>query len=227
MKLAFALTIAALVFARDASSETRAGNVTGHVLVFEDGKPAKRDEVWVYLEAVSPRRRSGSTTPPAREIRQVKERFVPHALVVPVGTTVAFPNWDHQEHNVFSPTDPPGQFDLGRYNEDHKGKAHTFEDPAEMQIYCDIHKNMSAFVKVVETDEHWIAKVGVDGNYAISDVPPGTYKVHVWTYASSEVIKSVAVASDQSVTAAEAHVTLGKIPSHLRKDGSQYTIYKP
>lgn len=226
MKIALALLIATLALATDASSEPRGGTVTGQVRIFDEGKPGKRDDVWVYLEAV-PRRRGGSETPPAREIRQVKERFVPNVLVVPVGTTVTFPNYDHQEHNVFSPTDPPGQFDLGRYDEDHKGKPWKFDDPAEMEIYCDIHKNMWARIKVVDTDARWIAKVGADGKYSIGDVPPGKYKVHVWTYASSEVVKAVTVAGAETVAVDEAHVSLGKIPSHLRKDGSQYTIYKP
>jgi len=216
------LVIALLVLAPDASSDPRGGTVTGKVLVFEGGKPTnKRDEVWVYLEAISPRRHHSTDPPPAREIRQVKERFVPNVLVVPVGTTVAFPNLDHQEHNVFS---PEPYFDLGRYNENHKGRTHTFDDPAEMQIYCDIHKNMWAYVMVVDTDPRWIVKVGGDGKYAISDVPPGKYKVHVWTYASDEVKSDVTVASDASVTVAEAHLSLGKVPEHLRKDGSVYQV---
>ena len=63
--------------------------------------------------------------------------------------SVSFPNDDKDEHNVFSPTDPP--FDLGRYRTDKKGKAHRFEDADEFDIFCDIHREMWAKVKVVDS----------------------------------------------------------------------------
>jgi plastocyanin len=213
-----------------AAPEARAdGTVKGRVVVLENGKPAKRDEVWMYLERVKPRRRrKDAAAPPTREIRQEKEQFAPHVLVVPVGTTVAFPNYDRIEHNVFSPSDPPGQFDLGRYNTDHKGKQHTFEDPADVSIFCDIHRQMWARIKIVDADPGLIVKVDADGAYAVSAVPAGTYTLHIWTYDSAEVVqKNVEVADGATVTADEAHVQLGTTPDHLRKDGSKYTVYKP
>src|SRR3954465_13296432 len=95
--------LAVLLLAHDARPAASGGAVTGMVTIRENGKPAKRDDVYVYLEQVTPRRkRPRASTLPAREIRQEKEQFLPHVVVVPVGTTVAFPNYDHEEHNVFS-----------------------------------------------------------------------------------------------------------------------------
>ena len=221
----FALTLAACaLFAHDARSEATGGTVTGTVKVLDNGKPAKRDEVYVYLEQTKPRRQRPKDSPPSREIRQEKEQFSPHVLVVPVGTTVMFPNYDRQEHNVFSPTDLE-QFDLGRYNTNHSGKAHQFDSPHDVEIYCDIHKQMWARVKVVDADPRFIAKVDANGAFSFAGVPPATYKLHAWTFDSEEVIERIEVADGATVAAHEAHLQLGKTPTHLRKDGSAYPIY--
>jgi plastocyanin len=228
MKPTTALALSALALvARDASSAPAGGTLTGRVQVVENGKAAQRDEVWIYLEHVRPRwTRDDKATLPAREIRQEKEQFSPHVLVVPVGTTVSFPNYDHQEHNVFapSPKEAPG-FDVGRYNTDHKGKSHLFEDTADFQIYCDIHKQMWARVKVVDTDPRLIVKADASGSYTLTGVPAGSYKLHVWTYDSVEIIKKIAVTDGATVTADDAHLQLGKTLTHFRKDGSEYPIY--
>ncbi len=201
------------------------GTIRGRVAVVKDGKVIAREDVWVYLEDLGRRRRRSADAPaPAmREIRQIKTQFSPHVLVVPVGTTVAFPNFDLEEHNVFSPTDPPGQFDLGRYNTDHKGKTHRFDDPAEMEIYCDIHKQMWARVKVV--DSGYIVAVK-QGQFTIEGVPPGTYKVHAWTRDSAEVLERVIVTEGQTSTVEELHLQLGKERTHTRLDGNSYGPYR-
>jgi hypothetical protein len=223
MKPSTTLPFAALLlFARDIGAEPNAVTVTGRVHCFENGHPANRSDVWVYLQDTSRHLRGPSPSLPAREIRQEKEQFVPHVIVVPVGTVVAFPNLDPIEHNVFSPTDPPGEFDLGHYSSDKKGKAHKFDDAAEVEIYCDIHKHMWARVKVVDSNVRWIAQVDADGKFTIPDVPPGTYKLHAWTYDSEEVIERMVVGGDATVDAPEMHLQLGKTRSHLRKDGTPY-----
>ncbi len=225
MKLALAAATL-LALAPDARPDAPAGGmVTGHVTIRESGKGTQRDEVFVYLEQVSPRRhRPPPSTLPAREIRQEKEQFLPHVIVVPVGTTVTFPNYDHEEHNVFSPTDG-SEFDLQRYNTDHKGKSKEFPDPAEVAIYCDIHQHMWARVKVVDADLALITKVGADGKFALANVPPGKYKLHVWTYSSEEFVKPIEVTAGATVDASDPHIQLGKMETHLRKDGTKYSIY--
>src|SRR5207237_898532 len=93
MKIASAIALVAVALvAPDAGSDPSGGTVTGNVLVREKGNPATRDEIWVYLEPLKPRRRRNPAAAlPAREIRQEKVQFSPHVLVVPVGTSVAFP----------------------------------------------------------------------------------------------------------------------------------------
>ncbi|HEY5936509.1 MAG TPA: hypothetical protein VIU61_17790 [Kofleriaceae bacterium] len=208
------------------------GTITGRVEVVKDGKKTgPRDDVWVYLveDVANPRERrrrpkSPRKKPPDREIRQVKTQFSPRVLVVPLGTTVTFPNYDLEEHNVFSPTDPPGPFNLGRYKLDKKGKAHTFEDPAEMKIFCDIHKEMSARVKVV--DSVFIVPVK-NGQFTIEGVPPGRYKVHAWVRDSDEVLEKIEVTEGAVTKTPDMNLQLKPELPHDKWDGSKYGVYRP
>lgn len=194
----------------------------GTVVTVKDGKPFARDDVYVYLEEM--RRPGRLQKAPGvgvkREIRQIGEDFVPHVVVVPVGAEVAFPNYDSQPHNVFSPTDPP--FDLGRYSTDKHGKVHRFEDADEFDIFCDIHRSMWAKIKVV--DSAFIAQVSA-GKFTFSNVPPGTYKVVAWTPNSAEVKSDKIVVTDganvQLPSALHLQVTL-KNGCHDRQDGTPY-----
>ncbi len=227
MRTTFTAALLLALAASDARSTTAGGTISGKVVLVGDLKHRSADEAWIYLEPEHRPRHVKRPTPEPRQIRQEKRTFVPHVLVVPVGTTVAFPNYDHEEHNVFSPTDPPGLPDLGRYNTDHKGKSWTLEDPAEISIFCDIHPWMAAYVKVVDADPALIAQVGRDGRFSLAGVPPGTYVVHGWTYASSsDSTETITVTDGAATDVPELHVQLGPIKAHLRKDGSPYPLYQ-
>ncbi len=203
-----------------AGSASAGGTISGRVIVVDNGKPVVRDDVFAYLEQLPVRRHAPPGAGLLREIRQVDQQFTPHVVVVPVGATVAFPNYDRQEHNVFSPTDPPGQFDLGRYNTDRKGKPHTFDDPGEMDIFCDIHKEMWAKVKVV--DSAMIVPIK-NARFTFEHVPPGTYRVVAWAPDSTEVSEKVVVTEGKTTQLqGDLHVQLGKQKPHLRKDGRPY-----
>src|SRR5258706_9520972 len=145
MKLRLVL-VASLAFAPVAGSDASGvgGTVRGKIRVIDRGKAVAHDNVYVYLEDTRHRRHALPGEGQKAEIKQVQKQFTPQVLVVPTGTTVAFPNYDIEEHNVFSPSDPPGQFDLGRYTTDHKGKVHEFDEAAEVDIFCDVHKEMWA-----------------------------------------------------------------------------------
>lgn len=201
------------------------GVVTGHVVVVKDGKPTQRQDVYVYLESTQRPRRRGKLPGEGvrRQIRQEKVAFVPSVLVVPVGAEVAFPNYDRFEHNVFSPTAPP--FDLGRYAGDHAGKSHVFQDTDEFDIYCDIHREMRATVKVVDSAQIQAVRGGA---FTFTNVPPGTYKVVAWVSESPEVRSEaiVVTAGGTAKLAAELHLQLAtRSGCHDRKDGTAYDKY--
>jgi plastocyanin len=107
---------------------------------------------------------------------QRDQTFVPHVLAITVGTTVDFPNSDLTFHNVFSLSKTKA-FDLGRYSRG-KSKSVRFDRPGVVQVFCDIHSHMSAYILVFA--HRYFALTDPSGRYAINGVPPGTYTVAVW-----------------------------------------------
>jgi plastocyanin len=109
-------------------------------------------------------------------LKQINQSFEPHVLGVPVGTTVDFPNMDLVYHNVFSYSKTK-RFDLGYYCKG-KSKRVTFEKPGIVQVFCDIHSTMSAYVFVADTP--FVTQPDESGTYAFGDLPNGTYTLKVW-----------------------------------------------
>ena len=122
---------------------------------------------------------------------QKNARFVPRIVPVPAGGRVRFLNSDPMFHNVFS-LSPVRKFDLGRYPRG-DSRVVTFDHPGVVQVFCDIHAEMIAYVVVLESRHY--AVLGADGHYRITDVPPGTYEVGAWAEGMSqfEMVGSVTV----------------------------------
>src|SRR6201996_2573451 len=107
---------------------------------------------------------------------QKNKMFTPHLLVVPVGSSVAFPNADPFFHNVFSLFDGK-RFDLGLY-EAGSTRSVAFSRPGVSYIFCNIHSEMSAVVIALNTTFYSIADP--HGAFRIQNVPDGDYNLHVW-----------------------------------------------
>jgi|SRR5579871_501173 len=109
-------------------------------------------------------------------IDQQNARFDPDLVVIPVGSSVRFPNSDPIFHNVFS-LSPAHSFDLGYYS---MGKSRTvkFDRTGVVQVYCHIHSNM--YAAIVVTSSPIYGKPSADGSFTWSDVPPGHYRVVAW-----------------------------------------------
>ena len=128
----------------------------------------------VYLEALAaPAPKPG----PGVAIRQHLASFEPGFAVVPVGEPVRMPNDDTIFHNVFSYS-RPNDFDLGLYG---AGQARTvrFRAPGLVRIYCSIHEQMNGLIFVTPSTLFAIPRPG--GDYRIDGVPPGRYRLHVWS----------------------------------------------
>jgi hypothetical protein len=142
------------------------------------------------------KRLDGRTPPVApasgRFITQRKKTFLPHVLIVPVGSTVEFRNDDQIYHNAFS-LNKPNDFDAGI-----RAMGNTFSrkfsQPGQVEILCNIHSNMSAYVIVV--DSPYYAKVRESGAFSIPNVPAGQYELSVW-YEGASIIarKKISVAA--------------------------------
>ena len=122
-------------------------------------------------------------------MNQLGEAFVPHVLAITVGTTGDFPNSDPFFHNVFalSKTKP---FDLGRYSRG-KSKAVRFDRPGVVQVFCDIHSHMNAYILIFA--HRYFAVTDPAGRYGIARVPPGTYTLTVWYEGEVRETRSIVV----------------------------------
>jgi len=180
--VAVALGAAAAVAAPAAAR----AQVSGRVSVREAGGKLAADvgNAVVWLEGSAPRAR-----PVRVEMTLDGRSFGPRVVVVPVGSTVVFPNRDPFNHNVFS-LSSPNDFDLGLYGRGASGEQH-FRHAGLVRVYCNIHPQMSGFVLV--RDNGYFTQPGADGSYAIEQVEPGRYTLHVWFERAPEVTKDVTV----------------------------------
>ncbi|HTH63614.1 MAG TPA: carboxypeptidase regulatory-like domain-containing protein [Gemmatimonadales bacterium] len=170
-----------------APAAAQAGHVSGRITIQEKNNAPSPDlgDAVVYLEG------HGVSLPATRfEITISDKTFSPHVLVVPSGSTVAFPNHDPFDHNVFSVSDS-NSFDLGLYGRG-EGKTTVLKFPGLVRVFCNVHPRMVALVQVMAT--HHFAQAGADGSFTISGVEPGTYKLHVWhERAPQEMVRDVTV----------------------------------
>jgi len=103
--------------------------------------------------------------------------YQPHVLTVPAGATVAVLNPDKVLHNIhtYSKINPPMNKAQPKFKKKLKVK---FEKPEVMEVKCDVHGWMSGWIFV--TDNPYYAVTGENGEFKLTDVPPGKYKVEVW-----------------------------------------------
>lgn len=195
------------------------GTVTGSVSITKDGSlKANRAGVAVYIENVP----GPLPEPVRREIRQKNLTFTPGVMVIVKGTTVEFPNDDKVFHNVFS-VSKAARFDLGLYKSG-TTKGVTFKQAGVIDVYCNIHPQMIAKIKVLDTG--YYAVTGADGSFRIKNVPPGSYPLVAWQANGEEYRGEVKVTAGGSSQVSVSLVE-GKPPkTHLRKDGTPYGRYK-
>ena len=109
-------------------------------------------------------------------IAQRDEQFLPHVVAVTTGSSVDFPNDDSIFHNVFS-LSRPATFDLGRYPSG-ASRARTFQKPGIVKVYCQIHSQMSAVIRVFEHE--WFTIPDDKGTFSLEGLAPGTYTLVAW-----------------------------------------------
>jgi plastocyanin len=161
--------------------------------------------VWLNrLDTSGDESKSGTQTRGKLQIVQKSKSFQPHLLVVPVGSTVDFPNRDPFFHNVFSLFDGK-RFDLGLYEAGSTNSV-RFDRLGVSFLFCNIHPEMSAVVVAVDTPYYGISDRA--GHVSIPNVPDGKYEMHVWYERSlPEDLKGLA----RSVTLSAEKSNLGTI----------------
>lgn len=164
---AVSLLMALTLFGTSASI---AGTLRGTVVFRGD---LDCDSAIVYVERIP-----GRVFPPGLEVfvNQEQLAFTPHILTVVTGTPVVFLNSDDVWHNVFSVSEAK-RFNLGT-NPRGSRRRLVFEKPGVVELLCNVHPEMSAYILVAETP--YFARVKTDGTYLLEGVPAGSCTVVAW-----------------------------------------------
>jgi len=157
----------------------------------------------VYLEELDHRDESRLRAPYASTRLELRGQSLrPRILVVPVGSSVVFPNEDSVFHNVFS-VSPAKRFDLGRYARG-KSKRLTFDKPGLVNVYCKLHPDMAAYIVVVPNRA--FTRPDSSGRFALPTVPRGRYALNVWHPDFPAIRREVTITDGER---SELVVTLG------------------
>jgi len=194
-----------------------AATVGGRVnFVTRRGQHPVVDETLVWLEPASKiaPRKAGTFTMTTRG-----KTLLPHVLVVPVGSTVQFPNDDPIQHNLFS-LSSANSFDLGLYRRG-AGKSYTFKSPGVVNVYCNVHPTMSSVIHVMSSP--YFAFTDGSGNFALTDVAPGSYTLVAWNEQGGVMQSKLDVPASG---VANATITLDssgyRATTHLNKENKPY-----
>jgi hemoglobin len=126
--------------------------------------------------------RSRRRAPRHRIMEQRNRAFAPHALVVPVGSTVEFPNFDVVYHNVFSRSEVKA-FDLGLYKAGQQREV-QFDREGIVRVGCNLHANMAGYIAVTSAAHYFVTDA--HGHFAFKSLDPGQYNLRVYTERGDE-----------------------------------------
>lgn len=116
-------------------------------------------------------------------------RFRPHVQAVPVGSTMDIVSSDPVLHNVHGWIGRATVFNQAMPTPGQR-VPRRLDRPGIIQVKCDVHDWMSAWVLVVEGPA---AVSGADGGFALKDLPAGSYTVVAWHERLGERIAQVTV----------------------------------
>ena len=145
------------------------------------------------------------------------KQFEPESLVVPLGSSISFPNQDEILHNVFSVT-PASSFDLGLYGEG-KSAEYTFKKPGLVLINCNVHHGMQANVLVVDTAH--IARPDAGGRFDLGGLPAGTGKLMLWHPRAAIQTQAITLPVAGPI-ALKLVLSKPRITEHLNKERKPY-----
>jgi plastocyanin len=158
--------------------------------------PARRDQsefekIAVWLDSAV----ATSVSPSVATLQQRNKQFEPSLLIVPVGSTVDFPNLDPVFHNIFS-LSRTQSFDLGYYPKGHS-RSVKFPNAGIVQVYCHVHPEMHGVIIVAATP--WYGKPDNQGNFSWPQIPAGRYKLGVWQTSVGVLHRTVVVSEGAHV----------------------------
>ena len=176
--LALWASCASPLCAQEAITPVQKAEVTARLTTTQKGSAHKTDKARSAVIWLNPLHAGAAppVAPGAFTMMQKNKMFMPRLLVVPVGSSVAFPNADPIFHNVFSLFDGR-RFDLGLY-EAGSTRSVVFSREGVSYIFCKIHSEMTAGIIALATPYYGLADQ--QGVFHVKDVPDGDYELHMW-----------------------------------------------
>jgi plastocyanin len=168
-----------------------------------------------------------SLAPESYSMSQQMRSFSPNLLVIPLGSTVSFPNRDPFFHNVFSLFNGK-RFDLGLYQSG-QTRTVTFNRAGVSYIFCNIHPEMAAIIITLDTP--YYATPNPHGDLVFHGVREGGYILHVWSENTSpETLASLrrTIIINSSHTKLEdtvIPVSKNSLDNHVNKFGLPYDTH--
>lgn len=145
--------------------------------------------VFVYLKDAPAF--DGAAAPPAI-LDQVNCQYVPHVVGIQVSQELLAKSSDPFLHNLHvADADPPLNWAFIGVQQ---REAH-FSSPGFLTVRCDVHPWMKAIIGVFANS--YFAVTDNEGNFQISNVPPGHYTLMAWHERFGELSQSLTVAPDE------------------------------
>lgn len=128
----------------------------------------------------------------------VKCMYEPHVAVAVKGQLLGVNNADPILHNthLYQGRNNRTLFNIALPLQDKLVKK-PLRRAGNITVKCDAHEWMLGYVYV--SDNPYITVTAADGSFSIGDVPPGTYKLHIWHETLGEVTTDVTVGAGEEV----------------------------
>ena len=136
-----------------------------------DGRPVAGAVVTITPPGTAAPTPRGSYVVAQRDIQ-----FAPRLLIVPVGATVTFPNFDKVRHHVYS-FSKPKRFELKLFGRE-DSRSITFDQPGAVALGCNIHDAMNGVIYV--TASPYTAITGADGRVRLDVGSTRAATASVW-----------------------------------------------
>lgn len=185
-----------------------------------DGKPLPGAVVTVHALAPS----APAAAPIQTIMDQIDLAYSPDVLVIPVRSTVSFPNSDKTSHEVYSFSDAH-PFKLGLY----RGKKYPpehFDKVGLVTLGCNIHDSMLAYILV--TDAPYYGRTAADGTWAQADIARGKYRIEIWSPRLTEpgqMLEQQVVIAQGDHAVVQIHADHGLRPAPLEKRPHSWDTY--
>jgi plastocyanin len=214
-RLAILLAAGITLFATGGHGAELSGHLT--LVADEAGRPARGVDVGDAVVAFIPDPPIEYEVPEAPyEMATVRKSFAPAVLVVPVGATVVFPNYDPILHNVFSVT-PGNNFDIGVYGRG-EGRSATFRRGGLVRVFCNVHQDMFGHILVLDTP--FFQKAEADGRFALHGLPESRGKIVLWHPRAQ--LRTMTIDRPQTEMTLQLVAERRRVPPHLNKFGKPY-----